>query len=49
MGGTSPSDEKPYRTVQKIRESTGGAYEKRGQFFVRVTVAPQKRQAEHVP
>ena len=33
----------------KIRESTGGGYEKRGQFFIRVTVAPQKRQAEHAP
>jgi len=24
----------------KLRESTGGAYGKRGQFFVRVTVGP---------
>jgi integrase len=33
----------------KIRESAGGAYEKRGQFFIRVTVAPRKREAEHAP
>ncbi len=33
----------------KLRESTGGAYERRGAFFIRVTVAPQKRQAERAP
>jgi integrase len=33
----------------KLRESTGGAYEKRGQFFMRVTVAPQQRRAELLP
>jgi integrase len=36
-------------TIHKIRESAGGAYEKRGQYFIRVTIAPQKRQAEHAP
>jgi integrase len=36
-------------TPKKIRESTGGAYEKRGAFFMRITTAPQKRTAEHLP
>ncbi len=35
--------------TKKIRESTGGAIAIRGQFFVRVTVAARKRQAEHAP
>jgi len=34
---------------KKIRESTGGAYGKRGAFFMRITTAPQKRRAEHLP
>jgi hypothetical protein len=29
--------------MTKPRTSTGGAYTKRGQHFIRVTVAPQKR------
>ena len=33
----------------KMRESTGGAYEARGAFYIRVTVGPQKRQAERAP
>jgi hypothetical protein len=33
----------------KIGEATGGGYEKRGQRFIRVTVGPQKRQAQHAP
>jgi integrase len=33
----------------KLRESKGGAYEKRGQFFMRVTVGAQQRRAELLP
>jgi integrase len=33
----------------KLRASKGSAYENRGKFFIRVTVAPQKRQAELAP
>jgi integrase len=36
-------------TTTKIRESRGGAYEKRGAFFMRITIGPQKRRAEHLP
>ncbi len=35
--------------MTRIRESTGGAFESRRRFFIRITVAPQKRQAEHAP
>jgi integrase len=36
--------------TRKIRESTGGAFrDARGRLFVRVTVAPRKRQAELAP
>jgi len=35
--------------MTKIRESTGGAYEKRGAFFMRITIAPQTRRAVHLP
>jgi integrase len=35
--------------VAKMRESTGGAYESRGKFFARVTVAPQKREGVLLP
>ncbi len=35
--------------MKKMRDSKGGGYEKRGAFFIRVTVGPQKRQAEHAP
>ncbi len=34
---------------KKIRESTGGAYEKRGAFYVRVTDRPGHRMGEHAP
>lgn len=33
----------------KLRDSTGGAYESRGRFFMRITVAPQKRPAKLLP
>ncbi|AKV04574.1 hypothetical protein AKJ09_11237 [Labilithrix luteola] len=33
----------------KLRASKGGAYESRGSFFMRVTVAPQKRRSELLP
>ena len=33
----------------KLRESKGSAFESRGRFFMRVTVAPQKRSAELLP
>jgi hypothetical protein len=35
--------------MTKIRQSTGGAYERRGAFFMRVTIAPQRRTSEHLP
>jgi integrase len=36
---------KQSRTGDAVRDAKGGAYEKRGRFFARVTVAPQKRPA----
>jgi hypothetical protein len=35
--------------MTKLREAAGGAYERRGQLFIRVTVGPQKRASEHAP
>ena len=36
--------------MSKMRESTGGGFQdRRGRFFIRVTVAPQKRAAELAP
>jgi integrase len=35
--------------MPKIRSSTGGAYTVRGAFYMRATVAPQKRHAELLP
>jgi integrase len=32
-----------------MRASQGGAYERRGQFFIRITVGPQVRRSEHMP
>jgi hypothetical protein len=32
-----------------MRESLGGAFESRGKFFIRVTVGPRQRHAEHAP
>ncbi len=40
------SDGKPN---PRIRDSAGGAYESRGRFFIRVTVAPQKRPSKMLP
>jgi integrase len=38
------------KSTPKIRESAGGAFsDRRGRLFIRVTVAPQKRQGEHAP
>jgi|CZKU01.1.fsa_nt_gi hypothetical protein len=33
----------------KIRDATGGGYEKNGRCHIRVTVAPRERQTEHAP
>lgn len=35
--------------MARIRESQGGAYEKRGRFYMRVTTAPQTRPAKLLP
>ena len=35
--------------AEKIRDAAGGAYESRGRFYMRVTVAPQKRPAKLLP
>lgn len=36
-------------TTKRQRVSTGGAYQKRGANFLRVTVAPQTRRSERLP
>ncbi len=36
-------------TTRKIRDAVGGGYERRGQFFVRVTVAANRRVGELAP
>ena len=33
----------------KVRDAHGGAFESRGRFYMRVTVAPQDRRAKHLP
>ena len=36
-------------TLPKPRASQGGAYERRGRFYARVTVAPQRRDDKLLP
>jgi hypothetical protein len=36
-------------TTRKIRDATGGGYDKNDRFYIRVTMAPQDRQTEHAP
>jgi hypothetical protein len=44
-----PRRERKRKHMSKIRETQGGAYEARGKLFIRVSIAPRTRMAQHAP